>query len=207
MLNSGIIDFLSSNLLILIGAYLIGSVSFGLVLTRVFVKQDIRKVGSGNIGATNVLRTGNKFLALLTLLLDGGKGSLAIFIAVGFSPINENNISLAIFTGFASVIGHNFPIWTKFRGGKGIATTLGVLLTLAWPIGLASCLTWLVVAALSRYSSLAGIISLASSPFYAWYAGSESLIILASFLSALSIIRHRENIRRLVNGTEKKIGS
>ena len=167
MLNSGIIDFLSSNLLILIGAYLIGSVSFGLVLTRVFVKQDIRKVGSGNIGATNVLRTGNKFLALLTLLLDGGKGSLAIFIAVGFSPINENNISLAIFTGFASVIGHNFPIWTKFRGGKGIATTLGVLLTLAWPIGLASCLTWLVVAALSRYSSLAGIISLASSPFYA----------------------------------------
>ena len=134
--------------------YLLGSIPFGLVLTRAAGLGDIRRLGSGNIGATNVLRTGSKALAAATLLLDGGKGAVA---ALALAPWDAG---LGLVAGFAAVIGHNFPVWLRFRGGKGVATTLGVLLAVAWPVGLLACLTWLVVAAVFRYSSLAALVAI-----------------------------------------------
>ncbi|MGY8999798.1 MAG: glycerol-3-phosphate 1-O-acyltransferase PlsY, partial [Rhodospirillales bacterium] len=158
-----------AHLVVALLAYLLGSIPFGLVLTRLAGLGDIRKIGSGNVGATNVLRTGNKPLALLTLALDAGKGGIAALIAYHVYPGGENGLDFAIVAGITAVIGHNFPLWLRFQGGKGIATTLGTLLAVAWPIGLSACLTWALVAAVSRYSSLAALVSLAASPFYALY--------------------------------------
>lgn len=181
--------------------YLLGAVPFGLVLTRLAGLGDIRKIGSGNIGATNVLRTGRKGLALATLILDSGKGAAAALLAWALLGWQAGLVA-----GFAAVLGHNFPVWLRFQGGKGVATTLGVLLATAWPVGLAACATWLAVAAIGRYSSLAALVSLGASPFYAWGLAGPQHAAMAAALAVLAIIRHRDNIRRLIAGTESRIG-
>jgi glycerol-3-phosphate acyltransferase PlsY len=185
----------------LISGYLLGSVPFGMFVTRLAGFGDVRAIGSGNIGATNVLRTGRKDLALATLVLDGGKGAAAVFIAALWGP------DLALTAGFAAVVGHLFPIWLKFKGGKGVATALGVITTLAWPVGIACCLTWLAVAAIFRYSSLASLLSLAAAPLFSWLLlGDLQMVELTAALALLIWLRHQENIRRLVRGEESKIG-
>jgi glycerol-3-phosphate acyltransferase PlsY len=182
-------------------AYLLGSVPFGLVLTRAAGLGDIRKVGSGNIGATNVLRTGRKDLAAATLLLDGGKGTAAALL--GFRFGGPDMAALAALFAF---IGHVFPVWLGFRGGKGVATALGALLGLSWPAGLAACATWLAVAALFRYSSLASLVALAAAPFYAWQLGLPQQGQVMALVFVLSLWTHRANVRRLLKGEESKIG-
>ncbi len=180
--------------------YLLGSIPFGLVLTRAAGLGDIRRLGSGNIGATNVLRTGSKALAAATLLLDGGKGAVAV---LALAPWDAG---LGLIAGFAAVIGHNFPVWLRFRGGKGVATTLGVLLAVAWPVGLLACLTWLAVAAVFRYSSLAALVAIMAAPFTMQWLADGSGIGLAAALAVLAIVRHQANIRRLIKREESKIG-
>jgi len=184
-----------------IGGYLLGSVPFGLVLTRAAGLGDIRKIGSGNIGATNVLRTGNKTLAALTLVLDSGKGAAAVLVAIW---LGGDSLSPLV-AGLGAVVGHNFPVWLRFKGGKGVATTLGTLLAMAWPVGLLACLTWLVVAVLFRYSSLSALVALCAAPAYAWVLDRPSVAVAAALLAALSVIRHHENIARLLKGEESKI--
>jgi len=185
----------------LVGGYLLGSIPFGLILTRMAGLGDIRKMGSGNIGTTNVLRTGNKALAALTLLCDAGKGFLAVFIAKMYGP------DMALVAAFGAVIGHLFPVWLGFKGGKGVATTLGVLLALSPAMGSLCCLTWLVVAFLFRYSSLAGILSVAAGPLLAWFLLADlQMVQLTAVLAVLVWLRHHENIRRLLSGRESKIG-
>lgn len=183
--------------------YLLGSVPFGLLLVKAAGLGDIRAVGSGNVGATNVLRTGRKGLALATLLLDSGKGALAALAAwgLGGDPV------WALMAGAFAVLGHNFPLWLKFRGGKGVATTLGVILVTAWPVGLAVLATWLVVAALFRYSSLAALVALGLAPAYALALGDGLHGMVYGCLAVLACIMHRDNIRRLLNGQETKIGA
>ena len=187
--------------------YLLGSIPFGLLLTRIGGYGDIREIGSGNIGATNVLRTGNKPLALATLLLDSGKGGIAVYLAgyIGDAAV------LPVAAGVAAVFGHNFPVWLRFKGGKGVATTLGTLLIMAWPVALAAGVTWLVTAAVFRFSSLAGLASLAFAPVYAWFMyyvpHNETVAYGAAILALLAIVRHRTNIQRLMRGEEPKIGS
>ncbi len=183
--------------------YLIGSVPFGLVLTRLAGLGDIRSIGSGNIGATNVMRTGNVPLAAATLVLDGSKGALALAMVdwgLGWGS------GSGLIAGIAAVLGHNFPVWLKFKGGKGVATTLGVLLAAYWPVGVASCATWLLVAGTLRYSSAAALAALAAAPFYAYWLGAKPVALAAALLALLSIIRHHANIRRLMQGEEPKIG-
>ena len=185
----------------LIGGYLLGALPFGLLLTRIAGLGDIRAIGSGNIGATNVLRTGHKGLAAATLLLDAGKGAAAILVAGTWGP------DMAIMAGYGAVLGHLFPVWLRFKGGKGVATILGVLLAVAWPVGVACCLTWLLVAAAFRYSSLAALIALAAGPAFAWFLlGDLQLVQMAAILAALAWWRHLDNIRRLLKGEESKIG-
>ncbi len=181
------------------GGYLLGSIPFGVALTRLAGLGDIRGMGSGNIGATNVLRTGHRGLAALTLVLDGGKGAAAVLIGWSFGP------DMAVTAATAAVIGHLFPVWLRFRGGKGVATTLGVLIAIAWPVGVLSCLTWLAVAAAFRISSLAAIVSLALSPVYAWWLADAQRVELAGLLAVIVILRHHANIRRLIKGEEPKI--
>ena len=181
-------------------AYLLGSIPFGLVLTRLFGAGDIRKIGSGNIGATNVLRTGRKGLAVATLILDGGKGAVAVGLADYFAGPDA-----AVIAAGASVLGHLFPVWLRFKGGKGVATTLGVLLAIAWPVGVIACLAWLLVAFTLKYSSLAALVAIGVSPVAAWFLADEPRAILALFLAVLVFIRHHENIRRLASGTESRI--
>jgi len=183
-----------------IGGYLLGSIPFGLLLTKIAGLGDIRAIGSGNIGATNVLRTGRKDLALATLLLDGGKGTAAALIGAQFG---ETAMLIAAFFAF---LGHLFPVWLRFNGGKGVATFLGVLLGAYWPIGLIACLTWLAVAALTRYSSLSALIAAATSPIIAWYMVGPNLALLCAAMAVLVFIRHHQNIRRLLSGTEPRIG-
>jgi glycerol-3-phosphate acyltransferase PlsY len=207
MLENIIAAISLSHIIVLTLAYFLGSIPFGLVLTRMAGLGDIREIGSGNVGATNVLRTGNKKLALLTLLLDSGKGGFAVLIVFHIFLGSENTSELAIIAGIAAVIGHNFPVWLRFKGGKGVATTLGTLLAISWPVGLATCITWVIVAVIFRYSSLSAIISLIASPFYALYLDREEIFILALFLAVLVIIRHHENIRKLITGHEQKIGA
>lgn len=182
--------------------YMLGSIPFGLVLTRLAGVGDIREIGSGNIGATNVLRTGNKTLALLTLVCDSGKGAAAAWVALHFWGFEAGLIA-----GFSAVIGHNFPVWLKFRGGKGVATTLGVLLMGSLPVGVSACATWLLLAGIFRYSSLAALGALAAAPFYAEWLVGRPMAVMAGGLAMLSIIRHRENILRLIRGEETKIGA
>ncbi len=180
--------------------YLFGSIPFGLVLTRM-VGIDIRDVGSGNIGATNVLRTGRKGLALATLLLDSGKGAIAALLALWLVGHDA-----ALVAGFTAVLGHNFPIWLGFKGGKGVATTIGVLIATAWPVGLAACATWLIVAAATRYSSLSALVALAAAPGFSWFLAGPDHAAMAAGLALLAFLRHQDNIRRLAAGTETRIG-
>ncbi len=184
--------------------YLLGSIPFGLVLTKAAGLGDIRSIGSGNIGATNVLRTGRKGLALATLLLDGGKGAVAVLIALMLT----GDPSVPLIAGVAAVLGHNFPVWLKFKGGKGVATTLGMMLAAAPMVGAAACLTWALVAALFRYSSLAALVALALSPLYAELMVHDHKVALAFLiLAGLGWFRHRANLARLKKGEEPKIGA
>ncbi len=181
--------------------YLIGSVPFGLVLTRLSGAGDIRTIGSGNIGATNVLRTGRKGLAALTLLGDALKGTAAVILLAAIWGRNP-----AIAAGFGAFLGHVFPVWLRFKGGKGVATFLGVILGLAWPVALVFAAVWLATAALTRYSSLAGLIATAAAPVALW-AGGDRLAAQVVFVMAVMVwIFHHANIRRLARGMEPRIG-
>lgn len=194
----------SSLIILLIWAvigYGLGSIPFGMVLARVMGLGNLRQIGSGNIGATNVLRTGNKLAAFLTVVLDGGKGAVAVLLARAL--VAEDAAQLA---GFAAFLGHCFPIWLGFKGGKGVATFLGLWLALAWPVGIACCLTWLVTAVVSRISSLSALVAAALSTIWAVLLGSGSALVLGMALTLLVFWRHRENISRLRAGTESKIG-
>ena len=181
--------------------YLLGSVPFGVLVTRALGLGDVRAIGSGNIGATNVLRTGSKGAALATLLLDGGKGALAVLLARATVP--EDAAQLA---GFAAFLGHCFPVWLGFRGGKGVATFLGILLAIAWPVGLAACATWAATAALLRISSLSALVAAVLSPLWAVLLGRPDVAALCLALAVLILVRHRANIARLLAGTEPRIG-
>ncbi len=182
--------------------YLAGSVPFGLIVTRAMGLGDVRAIGSGNIGATNVLRTGNKGAALLTLLLDGGKGAVVVLAARALAA--EDAVQLAALAAF---LGHCFPVWLRFRGGKGVATFLGLLLALSWPVGLAACATWLVVAVLFRYSSLAALMAAGFAPVWAAILNHGGIFFLCLTLAVLIYWRHSANIARLRAGTETKIGA
>ncbi|MEM1102914.1 MAG: glycerol-3-phosphate 1-O-acyltransferase PlsY [Pseudomonadota bacterium] len=190
--------------LVLIAGYLLGSVPFGLVLTRAAGLGDIRKIGSGNIGATNVLRTGNKPLALATLLLDGGKGAIAVLLA---RAIFGDAAALPALAGGAAFLGHLFPVWLGFKGGKGVATFLGTLIALSPPVGLGACATWLAAAFAFRYSSLSALIAAALSPAYFLAAGANVSAGVAALCTLFIFVRHEANIKRLLAGEEPKIGA
>lgn len=181
--------------------YLLGSIPFGMVLANRMGLGDLRTIGSGNIGATNVLRTGNKSAAALTLLLDGAKGAVAVLLARTIA--GDDAAQLA---GFAAFIGHCYPVWLGFRGGKGVATFLGIWLALAWPVGLACCLTWLAVAVTGRMSSLGALAAAGSSTFWALMLGHGTALFLGIILTLLVYWRHRANIIRIRAGTEPRIG-
>lgn len=178
--------------------YLLGSIPFGLILTNLFGEGNLRSIGSGNIGATNVLRTGNKGLAAATLLLDGAKGFLAVWLVERWFP------GCGGIAALGAVIGHCFPIWLRFKGGKGVATTLGVTLALAWPIGLAYAGVWLGMLGLTRISSMSGMAAALAAPIAAWYIGRDPTTL--ALIALLIIWLHRDNIRRLRAGTEPKVG-
>jgi acyl phosphate:glycerol-3-phosphate acyltransferase len=206
--------------------YLFGSIPFGLILTKLGGYGDIRAIGSGNIGATNVLRTGNKKLAIATLLLDGCKGAVAILIIQFFLfpslpdcrwttcapgthccsvPSTENQLHLI--TALFALLGHIFPIWLKFKGGKGVATGLGILFALSWPTGLAAAGAWLITAFLSRISSLSALVAVSLSPVFAYlFSQDTKLSILCAVMAIIIIAKHHSNIKRLIKGEEPKIG-
>jgi glycerol-3-phosphate acyltransferase PlsY len=190
-------------LLILVGVlgYLLGSVPFGVVITRALGLGDLRAIGSGNIGATNVLRTGHKGAALATLLLDAGKGAIAVLIAR--FAVGEDAAQVA---GGMAFLGHLFPVWLGFKGGKGFATFLGTLIALAWPVGLAACATWAVTAAVTRISSASALVAAAFSGFWCFLFGRGDVLILTFALMVLVYIRHWSNLQRIKAGTEPKIG-
>jgi glycerol-3-phosphate acyltransferase PlsY len=181
--------------------YLLGSIPFGLLVTRLGGGGDVRAIGSGNIGATNVLRTGRKGLAAATLALDLAKALAAVLIARAAWPGSE------AVAGAAAVVGHCFPVWLRFKGGKGVATLLGMAFGLAWPIGLAWCVTWAAVAALSRYSSLGGIAAAAVAPVVAWALGEPGYAAVLVAIALLVVWQHRGNLARLRAGTEPKLGA
>jgi acyl phosphate:glycerol-3-phosphate acyltransferase len=182
--------------------YLLGSIPFGLLLTRISGLGDIRGIGSGNIGATNVLRTGRKGLAAATLVLDGLKGAAAVLIARGLLYDQDT----ALLAGLAAVLGHLFPIWLRFKGGKGVATGLGVLVAASWPIGAATCAVWLLVAGLARISSLASLAAFSFAPLAALVLEEFGVVKLSFTIAVLVFVRHQANIRRLLAGTEPRIG-
>lgn len=194
-------DDLLTVLVCLLG-YLLGSIPFGLLLTKAAGLGDIRGIGSGNIGATNVLRTGRKGIAAATLLLDGLKGAAAVLIARALLWDQDT----ALLAGLTGVLGHLFPIWLNFKGGKGVATALGVLIAASWPIGLTACAVWLLVAATARLSSLASLAALASAPIAALILEEFGIVKLAFTIAVLVFVRHQANIRRLLTGTEPRIG-
>ena len=181
--------------------YLLGSVPFGLLLMRAAGGPDIRAIGSGNIGATNVLRTGRKGIAAATLLCDVLKGTLAVFAAARYGT------DAALAAGLGAFLGHLFPVWLKFKGGKGVATYIGLLIGLYWPAALLFCAIWLAVAAVSRYSSLAALIASVLTPLHLWFFGLPNVAALFLLLTALLWVMHRANIARLLAGSEGKIGA
>lgn len=181
--------------------YGLGSVPFGMILARLMGLGNLREIGSGNIGATNVLRTGNKLAAALTLLLDAAKGAAAVLLARAFA--GEDAVQLAALAAF---LGHCYPVWLGFRGGKGVATFIGIWLALAWPVGLANCATWLAGALLSRRSSVGALAAAAFSTVWAVFLGHGTALLLGMVLTLLVFWRHRANIARLRAGTEPRIG-
>ena len=188
---------------VLVGGYLIGSIPFGVLATRFAGAGDIRQVGSGNIGATNVLRTGRKDLAAITLVGDAGKGAVAVVLA----QLLFSNPWITAAAGAAAFLGHLFPIWLKFKGGKGVATFYGIMLAASWPAGLLAAATWLLVAFLFRISSLAALVAASLAPIYVLVTDQpRSMSFLALFMAVLIFIRHHENIRRLLKGEEPRIG-
>ena len=189
-------EFLS----LLVG-YLLGSIPFGLLLTRAAGLGDVRSIGSGNIGATNVLRTGNKGLAALTLLLDALKGTLAVYLASHFG------LTAALLAGLGALLGHIFPAWLDFKGGKGVATYLGVLIALAWEGAAVFALVWLAIAFATRYSSLAALVAMVAVPAFLYLFGYSQIALLFVVMSAIVIAKHHANIRRLINGSEGRIGA
>ena len=211
MESGGSMGFMEVSIAVLLAGYLFGAIPFGLVLTKLAGLGDIRNIGSGNIGATNVLRTGRKGLALATLLLDGGKGAVAVLI-VNFWLGQE----MAVLAGGGAFLGHLFPVWLKFKGGKGVATFFGVLLAISWPVGLLAALTWIATAFLFRLSSLSALLAAALAPVYCAlfmqtdiggiYYGDPERLALVLFMAVLVIIRHHQNIRRLLKGDEPRIG-
>lgn len=188
-------------LIALLGGYLTGSIPFGLLLTKAAGLGDIRKVGSGNIGATNVLRTGRKGLAAATLILDGLKGAVAILLARQFLGDQD------LVVGTAAVLGHLFPVWLGFRGGKGVATGLGVILAAAWPVGLACCAIWLIAAKFLKISSAAALTAFVAAPLLALLLSHQEHALMALLIALLVFWRHEANIRRLLAGTEPRIGA
>ena len=185
---------------ILIGGYLLGAIPFGVIVTRIFGAQDPRSIGSGNIGATNVLRTGRKGLAALTLLLDGGKGAEAVLIAEDISPGSGQLAAVGAF------FGHVFPIWLRFSGGKGVATLLGITLALHWPTGLVAGAAWLFALLISRRSSIGGMAAATVTPVASAYFFRVDLTLMFLALALVVVWRHRANIERLIEGTEPRIG-
>jgi glycerol-3-phosphate acyltransferase PlsY len=183
-----------------IGGYLSGSIPFGLLLTRWARTPDIRRIGSGNIGATNVLRTGRKDLAAFTLFLDAIKGTLPVLVAADYGP------DMMIFAGSGAMLGHVFPVWLKGRGGKGVATALGVLFAMWWQVALIACAIWLAVAALTRYSALAAVIAILATPGLAKWLATPQIAEFGVFLSVVILFRHLGNIGRMMRGTEPRIG-
>jgi glycerol-3-phosphate acyltransferase PlsY len=182
--------------------YLLGSIPFGLLLTQAAGAGDIRKIGSGNIGATNVLRTGRRGLAAATLLLDAAKGAAAVLLARAYGGPEA-----ALWAGFGAVLGHTLPVWLSFRGGKGVATGYGVLIAAAWPVGLLAGAIWLGMAALTRRSSVSALTSFAAAPVLALLLADPATALMALAMAALIFARHHENIRRLLDGTEPRIGN
>lgn len=211
-----------------IGGYLLGSIPFGLVLTKLAGYGDIRDIGSGNIGATNVLRTGNKKLAAATLILDGAKGAIAVLLAVYLMHVFFDDCSATVFTegadtskcaspftfqtvpmlaGFCALLGHLYPVWLKFKGGKGVATTLGTYLALSPIVGAASCAIWLVTALVTRYSSLSALVAIAAAPFVSYFFVKDpNLTGMCGIVATLVFFKHRENVKRLMKGEEPRIG-
>ncbi|MDQ7775828.1 glycerol-3-phosphate 1-O-acyltransferase PlsY [Paracoccus aminovorans] len=181
--------------------YLLGSIPFGIVITRALGLGDLRRIGSGNIGATNVLRTGNKPAALATLLLDSGKGAIAVLLARWLAGPDA-----ALVAGAAAFLGHLFPVWLGFRGGKGVATFLGTILALDWRLGLAACVIWLLTAAVSRISSLSALVAAVLTPALAWWLDGPRMAAVTGFMAVLILVRHHANIRRILAGTEPRIG-
>ncbi len=190
---------MNSALVLLLG-YALGSIPFGLMLTRLFGAGDLRQIGSGNIGATNVLRTGRKGLAAATLLLDGAKGAAAVLIA---SHLGDG---LGIFGGAGAFVGHLYPVWLKFRGGKGVATMLGVSLALAWPVGIGFAAVWLGTLAATRMSSMGGMAAAVAAPAIAWALGRAEIILPLAGMAVILLWKHRENIARIKAGTEPRVG-
>jgi glycerol-3-phosphate acyltransferase PlsY len=184
-----------------IAGYLLGAIPFGIVTARVLGLGDLRQIGSGNIGATNVLRTGSKLGAVLTLIGDAGKAGAAVLLARALAAEDAAQIA-----GFAAFLGHCYPIWLKFKGGKGVATFFGLLFALAWPIGVAAGATWLATAAVFRFSSLAALLTAVMTPLWIILMGFNNLFLLSLCLTGVIYWRHRENIIRLIRGQESKIG-
>jgi glycerol-3-phosphate acyltransferase PlsY len=182
--------------------YLLGSIPSGMILARALGLGNLREIGSGNIGATNVLRTGSKKAAAMTLLMDGAKGAVAVLLAAWIAGPDSAQLA-----GLAAFLGHCFPVWLSFRGGKGVATFLGLMLVLAWPVGLLCCAAWLATAALSRISSLSALVAACTAPIWMLLLGYWSVLVLGVLLAALIVWRHAANIARLRAGTEPKIGA
>ena len=188
--------------LVILFAYLIGSIPFGIIISKIMGLGNLRNIGSGNIGATNVLRTGNKLAAILTLIFDLLKGAIAVIIT--YYVFNDTTAQIAALSSF---LGHCFPIWLKFKGGKGVATFIGISLALYWPAGILICLTWVLTAFLSRISSLSALISSLSSILWVWILGVPSAVFVMIVLTILIWYRHIENIKRIIKNTEPKINN
>jgi len=188
--------------LVILFAYLIGSIPFGIIISKIMGLGNLRNIGSGNIGATNVLRTGNKLAAILTLIFDLLKGAISVIIT--YYIFNDTIAQIAALSSF---LGHCFPIWLKFKGGKGVATFIGISLALYWPAGILICLTWVLTAFLSRISSLSALISSLSSILWVWILGVPSAVFVMTVLTILIWFRHIENIKRIIKNTEPKINN